>query len=65
MSVSGVNNTVTLTGHCGSVTVSGVENKVTIDSVDIIGASGFDNKIIYRSGDPKVDAGGSNTVSRG
>ncbi len=65
ISVSGVNNTVTLTGHCLSVTVSGVENKVTIDSADTIGASGFDNNIIYHSGDPKVDASGSNTVSRG
>jgi hypothetical protein len=65
ISVSGVNNTVTLTGHCLSVTVSGVENKVTIDSADTIGASGFDNNIVYRSGDPKVDASGSNTVSRG
>ncbi len=65
ISVSGVNNTVTLTGHCLSVTVSGVENKVTIDSVDTIGASGFDNKVIYLSGDPEIDASGSNTVSRG
>lgn len=65
ISVSGVNNTVMLTGHCLSVTVSGVENKVTIDSTDKIGASGFNNNIIYRSGDPKVDSSGSNTVSRG
>jgi len=65
ISISGVNNTVTLTGHCVSVTVSGVENKVTIDSADTIGASGFDNKIVYLSGDPKIDASGSNTVTRG
>jgi hypothetical protein len=65
INVSGVNNTITLTGHCRSVTVSGVENNVTIDSADEIGASGFDNTIIYRSGDPKIDASGSNTVNRG
>lgn len=65
ISVSGVNNTVTLTGHCASVSVSGVNNNVTLDSADTIGASGFDNKIVYLSGDPKVDASGSNTVSRG
>ncbi|BBX04572.1 membrane protein [Mycolicibacterium moriokaense] len=65
ISVSGVNNTITLTGHCLSVTVSGVDNNVTVDSVDTIGASGFDNEVIYHSGDPKVDATGSNTVSRG
>jgi hypothetical protein len=65
INVSGVNNTVTLTGHCLSVSVSGVNNNVTIDSADTIGASGFDNKIVYRSGDPEIDASGSNTVSRG
>ncbi len=65
ISVSGVNNTVTLTGHCSSVTVSGVENNVTVDSADTIGASGFNNDVVYHSGDPTVDATGSNTVSRG
>ena len=65
VSVSGVNNTVTLTGHCLSITVSGVGNKVTVDTTDKIGASGFDNAIIYHSGDPQIDATASNTVSRG
>ena len=65
VSVSGVNNTVTLTGHCLSVTVSGVDNKITVDSADKIGASGFDNNVIYLSGEPQIDATGSNTVSRG
>ena len=65
VSISGVNNTVTLTGHCGNVTVSGVENKITVDSADSIGASGFDNEIIYLSGDPEINNSGSNSVSRG
>ena len=65
VSVSGVNNTVTLTGHCLSITVSGVGNKVTVDTTDKIGASGFNNAIIYHSGDPQIDATASNTVSRG
>jgi hypothetical protein len=65
VNVSGVNNTVELTGHCISVTVSGVNNRVTIDSTDTIGASGFDNQVTYRSGDPQIDASGSNTVQRG
>ena len=65
VSVSGVNNTVTLTGHCLSVTVSGIDNKVSVDSTDKIGASGFDNEIIYHSGDPQIDTTASNTVSRG
>jgi hypothetical protein len=65
ISVSGVNNTVTLTGHCLSVTVSGVDNRVTVDSADTIGASGFDNEVVYLSGDPEINNSGSNTVSRG
>jgi hypothetical protein len=65
VSISGVNNTVTLTGHCGNVSVSGVENKITVDSADVIGASGFDNEIIYLSGDPEINNSGSNSVARG
>lgn len=65
VNISGVNNTVTLTGHCANVSVSGVENKITVDSADVIGASGFDNQIVYHSGDPQINNTGSNTVNRG
>jgi hypothetical protein len=65
VNISGINNTVTLTGHCMSVTVSGFDNKITVDSAEKIGASGFDNEIIYRSGDPVIDSTASNKVSRG
>jgi hypothetical protein len=65
VNVSGVDNTVTITGHCVSLTVSGVENVVTIDSADTIGASGFDNQVIYRSGSPEITSGGSNIVEQG
>nr|WP_090276711.1 DUF3060 domain-containing protein [Mycolicibacterium komanii]CRL70176.1 transmembrane protein [Mycolicibacterium komanii] len=65
ITVSGVNNTVTLLGHCLSVTVSGVENQVSIDSADEIGASGFDNQVVYHSGDPEVNVTSRNTVTRG
>lgn len=65
VNVSGVNNTITLTGHCMSVTVSGVNNHVTVEATDVIGASGFDNQVIYQSGDPEIDATGSNTVQKG
>ncbi|HET7074504.1 MAG TPA: DUF3060 domain-containing protein [Mycobacterium sp.] len=64
--VSGVSNTVVITGHCASVTVSGVQNSVTVDAVDSIDASGFNNKVIYHSGTPKVsNAGDSNVVQQG
>jgi hypothetical protein len=65
VTVSGVNNTVKLTGHCLSVTVSGVNNRVTVESSDTIGASGFDNQVVFLSGDPEIDSTGSNTVQRG
>lgn len=64
VTVSGFNNTVTLLGHCLSVTVSGVENQVSIDSADKIGASGFDNRVVYHSGDPEVNVSSRNTVTR-
>jgi hypothetical protein len=65
VNISGVNNTITITGHCGNVSVSGVDNKITVDSAEVIGASGFDNEIVYLSGDPQIDNTGSNTVTRG
>lgn len=65
ISVSGVDNTVTLLGHCLSVTVSGIDNQVTLDSADNIGASGFDNQVIYHSGNPEIDATSRNSVTQG
>ncbi|OBG30360.1 DUF3060 domain-containing protein [Mycobacterium sp. 852002-51057_SCH5723018] len=66
VSVSGVSNTVVITGHCTSLTVSGVQNSITVDSVDTIDASGFNNKITYHTGAPKItNAGGSNQVQQG
>lgn len=65
ISISGVNNTVTLLGHCLSVNVSGVENNVELDSADRISASGFDNEVIYHSGEPEVAATSRNIVAKG
>jgi hypothetical protein len=66
VSVSGVSNAVVITGHCTSLTVSGVQNSITVDSVDTIDASGFNNKITYHSGNPKIsNPGGSNQVQQG
>jgi hypothetical protein len=66
VSVSGVSNTVVVTGHCASLTVSGVQNSITVDAADTIDASGFNNKIIYHSGSPKITNGGdSNVVQKG
>ncbi|MBV8785275.1 MAG: DUF3060 domain-containing protein [Mycobacterium sp.] len=66
VSVSGVSNTVVITGHCTSLSVSGVKNSITIEAVDSIEASGFDNKVTYHSGTPKIDnSGDSNVVQQG
>lgn len=66
VSVSGVSNTVVITGHCASLTVSGVQNEITVDAVDSIQASGFNNKVTYHSGSPKIsNSGGSNVVRQG
>ncbi|HWF28056.1 MAG TPA: DUF3060 domain-containing protein [Mycobacterium sp.] len=66
VSVSGVSNTVVITGHCASLTVSGVQNSITVDAVDTVDASGFDNKVTYHTGTPKItNAGGSNSVEQG
>ncbi|CQD09222.1 putative threonine rich protein [Mycobacterium europaeum] len=66
ISVSGVSNTVVISGHCASLTVSGVQNEITVDAVDSIEASGFNNKVTYHTGTPKVsNSGGSNVVGQG
>lgn len=66
VSVSGVSNTVVITGHCASLTVSGVQNSITVDAVDTIDASGFNNKVTYHTGTPKIsNAGGANVVQQG
>jgi hypothetical protein len=66
ISISEVSNSVTITGHCATVEVSGIENTVTVDSADKIVTSGMDNHVTYHSGTPEIpDPGRSNTVSRG
>ncbi len=66
ISVSGgVNNTVTLRGHCLSVNVSGVENKVDVRSADRISASGFDNEVRYHEGQPEITVTSRNVVALG
>ncbi len=64
--VSGVSNTVSITGHCTSLSVSGVQNSIIVESVDSIEASGFDNKVTYHAGVPKISTSGdSNVVQQG
>jgi hypothetical protein len=55
-----------ISGHCKSLSVSGVQNKVTVDSVDTIEASGFNNQITFHSGSPSIEkSGDGNVVEKG
>ncbi|WP_141120254.1 DUF3060 domain-containing protein, partial [Mycobacterium malmoense] len=66
VNVTGVSNTVVITGHCASLAVSGVQNDITVDAVDGIEVSGLGNKVTYHSGTPKVsNTGSANVVQRG
>jgi hypothetical protein len=66
VTISGMDNTVVIAGHCKRVQVSGMNNVVTLDAADTIEASGMDNKVTYRGGSPTVDKSGfSNTVEQG
>ncbi|MCV7016553.1 DUF3060 domain-containing protein [Mycolicibacterium aichiense] len=66
VTISGMDNTVVITGRCKRVQVSGMNNIVTVDAADAIEASGMDNKITYHVGSPTIDKSGfSNTVQQG
>lgn len=66
VNVSGVSNIVEILGNCDTLTVSGVENAVTVDTAVKIGVSGFDNRVTYHSGEPDVSkSGNNNTVQQG
>jgi hypothetical protein len=64
--LSGVGNQVVLTGHCASLSISGVRNKVIVDATESIEASGFNNDITYLIGTPHIDTSGTgNLVHKG
>jgi hypothetical protein len=66
VTISGSADTVDITGHCLSVTVSGVNNHVTVDVADAITATGSHNVITFRAGAPEIDnVGMDNTILPG
>lgn len=66
VNVSGVDNNVQITGSCLALSVSGVRNTIIVESSDGIGVSGFDNKVSYRTSDPKITQSGTgNLIERG
>ena len=66
VSISGMDNTVGLTGRCGRVNVSGVQNSVTIDDAGAIVVSGLNNRVVFHYGTPELSQSGfDNTLERG
>jgi Protein of unknown function (DUF3060) len=64
VNISGISNTVVITGHCASLTVSGSKNSITVDAVDTIQVSGIDNQVTYHTGSPSQDQSGFGNVIR-
>jgi hypothetical protein len=70
VSVRGSTNTITLTGRCGEVSVSGTGNKITVERTPRIVTTGHNNDIRWQHGEgdrqPAVrNSGMNNTVRRG
>lgn len=64
--VSGVSNTIVVTGNCRRVSVSGIENVVTVDTSQAITVSGMNNRVVFHTGSPQIDKSGmANTVEQG
>ena len=63
-------NNITIKGNATSITVSGSDNKVYVDSVSQVTISGVDNKVYYKtsptkSGKPSISTTGvDNSVSK-
>jgi hypothetical protein len=54
------------TGRCTSVAISSYDNKVTVDSVETVTVSGYNNNVTYHQGTPKVtDSGYANNIHQG
>lgn len=53
-------------GHCATLAISSYDNKVTVDSVDTIAVSGYNNTVSYHSGAPKItNSGYDNNIRQG
>ena len=66
VTISGVSNTVVLTGRCDRVDVSGIDNVVTLEEAGAIVVSGLNNKVTFHSGTPELSKSGiGNTLERG
>jgi hypothetical protein len=60
--ISGQHETVTITGHCATVHVSGIKNVITVDATDAINVVGIDNQLTYHTGSPSIEQFGQGNV---
>ncbi|MCB9440865.1 MAG: DUF3060 domain-containing protein [Mycolicibacterium sp.] len=66
LTVTGSNNTLTVTGRCANVDVPGNDNRLRATAITgRIHASGINNTVRYDDGNPQVDAAAGNTVRKG
>jgi len=66
LTLSSYSNVFTVTGHCASLAIKSYGNQVTVDSVDSVNVSGYNNIVTYHSGTPKItDSGSSNNIQLG
>lgn len=66
VAVSGVENVVEIQGSCAAVSVSGMNNTVTVETSQAISASGFENRVTFRSGEPQItNSGPGNIIEQG
>ncbi|MCB0950923.1 MAG: DUF3060 domain-containing protein, partial [Mycobacterium sp.] len=62
VNISGMTNTIEIQGDCARVSVSGMNNILTVETAQRITASGFDNQVTYRAGTPEISTSGSGNV---
>jgi len=66
LDISGSNNTLTVSGNCAQVSITGADNRVRLDKVtDSLEVGGLNNSVVYLDGDPDVvNSGTGNHIRR-
>jgi Protein of unknown function (DUF3060) len=66
VALNGSANKLTFTGTCGTVSVNGSKNDLTLATAAQISVNGSQNKVTYTAGNPKIANNGTgNTISKG
>lgn len=66
VALNGSSNKLTFTGTCGTVSINGSKNTLTLATASQISVNGSFNTVTYTTGNPKISNNGtSNAISRG